>query len=41
MKDFDGLTGPLTITADRQVQRPLFVVRWQNGTLTAVKTFNP
>ena len=32
-KDFDGLTGPLTITADRQVQRPLFVVRWQKGTL--------
>ena len=32
-KDFDGLTGPLTINADRQVQRPLFVVRWQKGTL--------
>ena len=35
-KDFDGLTGPLTITPERQVQRPLFVVRWQNG-----KTFAP
>lgn len=38
-KDFAGLTGPLTITAERQVQRPLFVMRWQNGTLTLVKTF--
>ena len=38
-KDFDGVTGPLTITADRQVQRPLHLVRWQNGKLTAVKTF--
>src|ERR1019366_9214128 len=38
-KDFEGLTGPLTITPDRQVRRTLFVVRWQNGTLTAVRTF--
>lgn len=38
-KDFPGLTGPLTINADRQVQRPLFVVRWQNGVLTKVKMF--
>jgi branched-chain amino acid transport system substrate-binding protein len=37
--DFAGVTGPLTITADRQVQRPLSVVRWQNGKLTTVKTF--
>jgi branched-chain amino acid transport system substrate-binding protein len=36
---FDGLTGPLTITTERQVQRPLFVMRWQNGTLTLVKAF--
>jgi branched-chain amino acid transport system substrate-binding protein len=40
-KDFDGLTGPLTITPDREVLRPLFVVRWQNGALTAVKAFGP
>ncbi len=37
----DGLTGPLTITTDREVTRPLFVVRWQNGKLTAVKTIAP
>jgi branched-chain amino acid transport system substrate-binding protein len=37
-KDFDGVTGTLTITADRQAQRPLNVVRWQNGKLAAVKT---
>ncbi len=36
---FDGLTGPLTITAERQVQRPLFVMRWQNGALALVKMF--
>ena len=40
-KDFDALTGPITITADRQAQRPLHVMRWQNGTLTLVKTFTP
>jgi branched-chain amino acid transport system substrate-binding protein len=40
-KDFAGLTGPLTITSEREVQRPLFVVRWQNGALTALKTFTP
>jgi branched-chain amino acid transport system substrate-binding protein len=40
-KDFDGLTGPLTITPERQVQRPLFVLRWQNGKATLVKTFAP
>jgi branched-chain amino acid transport system substrate-binding protein len=40
-KDFEGMTGPLTIGADRQVQRPLHVLRWQNGTLTLVKTFGP
>jgi branched-chain amino acid transport system substrate-binding protein len=38
-KDFEGVTGPLTIMADRQVQRPLNVVRWQNGKLAAVKAF--
>lgn len=40
-KDFDGVTGTLTFTAERQTQRPLNVVRWQNGKLTAVKTFAP
>jgi branched-chain amino acid transport system substrate-binding protein len=40
-KDFPGLTGPLTVTAERQVLRPLFVVRWQNGAATALKTVAP
>jgi outer membrane PBP1 activator LpoA protein len=40
-KDFDGVTGPLTITPDRQVQRPLHVLRWHNGAVTLVKTFGP
>jgi branched-chain amino acid transport system substrate-binding protein len=40
-KDFDGVTGPLTIAADRQAQRPLHVLRWQNGAMTLVKTFAP
>jgi branched-chain amino acid transport system substrate-binding protein len=38
-KDFEGLTGPLTITPERQVQRTLFVMRLENGTLTVLKTF--
>ena len=39
-KEFPGLTGPLTITAERQMQRPLFVMRWQNGVpTTLVKAF--
>ncbi len=40
-KDFDGITGPITITADRQAKRPLHVMRWQNGALKLVKTFTP
>jgi branched-chain amino acid transport system substrate-binding protein len=40
-KDFEGLTGMLTITPERQVQRPLFALRWQNGKATLVKTFAP
>ena len=38
-KDFEGLTGPLSVNAERLVDRPLSVVHWQNGKLTAVKTF--
>jgi len=38
-KDFDGVTGTLTTTPDRQVQRPTHVLRWQSGKLTLVKTF--
>jgi branched-chain amino acid transport system substrate-binding protein len=40
-KDFEGLTGLLTINADRQVQRPLFLLRWQNGATTLLKTVAP
>jgi branched-chain amino acid transport system substrate-binding protein len=39
-KDFESLTGPLTINADRQVERPLHVMRWAGGTLTHVKKFD-
>ena len=41
IKDLDGLTGPLTINADRQVERPIHVLRWQNGSLTLLKTISP
>lgn len=41
IKNFDGLTGPLTINADRKVDRPLHVLRWQNGTLKLRKTIAP
>jgi branched-chain amino acid transport system substrate-binding protein len=40
-KDFEGVTGPLTMTPDRQIARPLFVVRWQNGAAALVKSFAP
>jgi len=40
-KDFAGLTGPLTIPADRVVERPLFVVRWQDRVVTPVKMYAP
>lgn len=36
-KDFAGLTGPLTLTAERTVDRPLFVMQWRQGALTLVK----
>jgi branched-chain amino acid transport system substrate-binding protein len=39
IKDFPGLTGLLTVTGERKVQRPVFVVGWQNGALKLVKTF--
>src|SRR6266851_5673805 len=40
-KDFAGLTGALTIPADRVVERPLFVVRWQDRVVTPVKMYAP
>jgi branched-chain amino acid transport system substrate-binding protein len=36
-KDFEGLTGPLSFTADRMTQRPVFLARWQNGILSKVR----
>lgn len=39
-KDFDGLNGPLTITAERQVLRPSFVMRWESGAPTLIKSFS-
>jgi branched-chain amino acid transport system substrate-binding protein len=41
VKDFDGVTGPLSITSDRQTERPTHVLRWQNGAVTLVKTIGP
>jgi ABC-type branched-subunit amino acid transport system substrate-binding protein len=41
IKGFDGLTGPLSFNADRQLERTLFVVRWHNGTATTLKKFDP
>lgn len=40
-KDFAGLTGALSVTPERQVRRPLHVLRWQNGAVTLVKTIAP
>jgi ABC-type branched-subunit amino acid transport system substrate-binding protein len=38
-KDFDGLNGSLSISADRQLLRPSFVLRWQNGASTLLKSY--
>jgi branched-chain amino acid transport system substrate-binding protein len=40
-KNFAGLTGPLTFNADRELQRPVFVMRWQNGNVTLEKKLDP
>lgn len=39
IKDFEGLTGPLTVTPDRQVRRTLYGVRWQGGALQVIRAF--
>lgn len=41
IKDFDGVTGPLTITAERQVSRPIHVMSWTNGAVKLLKTYSP
>jgi branched-chain amino acid transport system substrate-binding protein len=41
IKDFPGLAGPLTITSDRQVERPIFVLRSENGVVTTLKKLPP
>jgi branched-chain amino acid transport system substrate-binding protein len=38
-KDFDGVTGKLTVSPTRQVARPIHVLRWERGTLTRENTF--
>lgn len=38
-KDFDGLSGPLTMTADRQMQRTIYGVSWQNGAMKLIRAF--
>jgi branched-chain amino acid transport system substrate-binding protein len=40
-KAFAGVTGPLTMTPERTLQRRLYVVCWQNGALSSVKAFDP
>lgn len=35
-KDFEGLTGPLTMNAERQLQRRVYIVRWTGGKLALV-----
>lgn len=39
VKDLPGVTGPLTITDDHGVRRPLHVVRVMNGVVTALKRY--
>ena len=39
LKDFPGLTGPLTFGEDRQLRRPAFVVRVENGQVKTEKRY--
>jgi branched-chain amino acid transport system substrate-binding protein len=39
LKDFPGLTGPLTFDEDRQLRRPAFVVRVENGQARTEKRY--
>jgi len=41
LKDFPGLTGPLSFVAEHQVRRPAFVVRLENGQRRTVQRFDP
>jgi ABC-type branched-subunit amino acid transport system substrate-binding protein len=41
LKDFPGLTGPLTVGPDRHVRRPAFVVRLEEGHWRLVKREEP
>jgi len=41
VKDFAGLAGPLTFTADRQLRRPAFVVRIDDNGAKTVKRYSP
>jgi branched-chain amino acid transport system substrate-binding protein len=40
-KDFAGLTGPLSFGEDRQLRRPAFVVRVENGQAKTEKRYGP
>src|SRR5579864_3260888 len=39
LKDFDGLAGPLTMTADQYVRRPLYVGRLEGGAVVPLKRY--
>ena len=39
LKDFPGLTGPLTFGEDRQLRRPAFVMRVENGQVKTEKRY--
>jgi len=41
LKDFAGLAGPLSVTKDQFVRRPLFVARFDGPALTALKRYEP
>ncbi len=41
LKDFAGVTGPLSFGKDRVIRRPAFVVRVENGQAATVKRYAP
>ncbi len=40
-KDFMGLTGPLTFGTDRQLRRPIFIVRRAGAVFETLKRYDP
>lgn len=41
LKEVPALTGPLSVTSDLQVRRPLYLIRQERGRMTLIRRFDP